>query len=100
MEVLLAPDTAQPLGTDGYFHFYSIRENPVFWDTNSRDLAFFSKMRSWNMPCGNASATHATDLAEQWVEMMCVPMTSMVHCDLRRGSFTCCFVPPASYWPL
>lgn len=60
-----------PLGTARYFHFYSIRENPMFWDRNRRDLAFFSRMCSWNMPCGNASATHATDFAEQGVEMMC-----------------------------
>lgn len=96
MEVPLAPDAAQPLGTARYFHFYSIRVNPMFWDTNSRDLAFFNRMRSWNMPWGNASATHATDLAEQGVEMICVPMPSMVHCDLQRGSFTCCIVPPVS----
>jgi len=42
----------------------------MFWDTNSRDYAFYSRMCSWNMPCGNTGATHAADLAEQGVETM------------------------------
>lgn len=40
-----------------------------------------------------SNTTHATDLTEQGAEVMCVPVTSMVHLDLERGSFTYCFMP-------
>lgn len=93
MEVPLALSTAQPVSTDGYLHFHNVRENPMFWNTDSGDLHFFLKDVRLERAMQKPNTTHATDLTEQGAEAMCVLVTSTVHLDLERGSFTYCFMP-------
>lgn len=51
---------------------------PCFGTQAVETLPLCGRMWDWNMPCGNASAAHATDLTEQGTEAMCMPVPCTV----------------------
>lgn len=65
---------------------------PCFGTRAVETLPLCGRMWDWNMPCGNASAAHATDLTEQGTEAMCMPVPCTVRWLWERHLHITCVI--------